>query len=139
MDTKGREIEPTKLYVVVLGSQARTMRAMRSATGEVVLVDEETHHHRIDNLMEAGFDLFRYCDWIEAQGRARLQQTLMDIQERAESARTTLDRLEEETKEILFAGDNSDSSDHIMGWIRDGRGTIEQLIAMVPVSAGGAE
>ena len=135
MDSKGRAIEPGRRYVVELNSQAQRMDAIRIG-GETKLMDGDRRHYDIDHLMEAGFNIYRYCDWIELQGRARLQTALEDAAERAESCRNTLAQLEREVSEMLFAGSNSDSADLIMGFIYDGRGTVEDLLTKIPVHGG---
>lgn len=135
MDTKGRAIELGRSYVVALNSQATKMDAVR-IEGGVRLMDGDRRLHEIDLLMEGGYTIYRYADWIAQQGRQRLYDTVMDIQERAASTRGSLEQLERELKEVLFAGSDTDTSDTIMNFIWGGHGTVEQIIASVPVSAG---
>lgn len=80
------------------------------------------------------FFVERLSDWTLRNNRESLLESLANIQERAAEANATLDALEREALELLHAGYTDESRDAILGFVRDRRGSPEEIAALV--SAG---
>lgn len=137
-DSNGKPIEADRLYAISKGSKSELWISRQTNMGLRFFAKSDGRYlipSSIAALMEIDkFFVERLSDWTLRNNRESLLESLANIQERAAEANATLDALEREALELLHAGYTDESRDAILGFVRDRRGSPEEIAALV--SAG---
>lgn len=124
-DCLGKPLEARR-YALLEGSRVRLVELARIDGDWCVLANGI-----VEGLVnDAEGDIMRYGDWAVMNNRASLLESLEDIAEVAAMHRRAQSDLIEQLKAVLHFEDGGDNDDFVLGFIRDGRGTIEELLQL---------
>lgn len=133
LDVLGRSLEVGRKYRV--GQAHQKTRAIVTIeedfeNGCLLVVDKNGSRMRIDELDPSNVFETVGDDEVAAAAQSDLKKRLDDIDYRAGSSRYTLDELEKHACDLLGCamGDDSDMSDAVSRCIRDGVGSLSDLV-----------
>lgn len=138
VDSNGSRIQSGRRYVISKGSRSCIGIANFYGCGEFYF---DTPKHvdvagfTASELLNEGYTIERLGVWTQKQAKQVQLDRLIEIDERASACRQTLKQLEQEAAELLHAGYTEASSDQLLAWIYDGRGTPEEMLESIMVGS----